>query len=50
MEWVVPESWVLGFRSDVDKMGIRQVEQGFSLFFAIFEDFSKCNTLKQKIK
>ena len=33
----VLETWVLGFGSDaVEKMGLRQVEQGFSSFFAKF--------------
>ena len=32
----VPETWVSGFGSAMEQIGLRQVEQGFSSFFAKF--------------
>ena len=44
---VVPKTRVSGFVGRCHgEMGVRQVEQGFSLFFAKFDDFSKYSSPK----
>ena len=51
--WLYCSDWIGYQKSDFRvvprisrKMGWRQIEQGFSSFFAIFDDFSKLNALK----